>query len=586
MGKSYASALSILNKAIKNGTNVTKEAEKAGFGSSYIGGVLRNIESRKDRGSISKEEYNAFMNVYDDYARSEGAGKSIVKRLERKTKSAVDSYAVRQSNPLNLKNEEVNDLEYNADADDAYDERSKGDIIRGKESFKDRHGMKLKRITGYKYKILIHGEKPLEGSFAREQMDAVYRLYSGMDGAGMTLRAVAREFPDLSYRDFKRILRAFNITKSSLPVSPHIMEEMSEDEIVSQIRRNKEHSVLKKLDDDRSHHYEKRLLQTQREILDIKAEAYWVEEVISKFFDQGKYKELLRSTAPKKAVKERTNKTKSSKKSEAEKVGKPVMCVFGDIHFGKKFDSPIFGRGYNKDIAHERIMKIAEEAVAEVSRKNSSELIMLSMGDLIESSLEEGIHAGHYAEMDLHQSEQIFFATESIIKMIEYVICNTNAKITFASIHGNHDRMAMGRDEDKSRTGGQLVSGFVKRIIDLKYPNKVEFLIPENNLFRLVKGNLCIFAQHGDSALSKKRPAELMTLFGEGNEYYHTFFKGHWHYLKAEEGTNSLAIQVPAVASTDRYILEEVGSNCLPGFIIGSEPEMGRGFDYKKITLY
>jgi hypothetical protein len=44
-------------------------------------------------------------------------------------------------------------------------------------------------------------------------------------------------------------------------------------------------------------------------------------------------------------------------------------------------------------------------------------------------------------------------------------------------------------------------------------------------------------------------------------------------------------MKIPSVASTDKFILEELGNNNLSGFIIGYQPEDCYGFNYSKITL-
>jgi predicted phosphodiesterase len=185
--------------------------------------------------------------------------------------------------------------------------------------------------------------------------------------------------------------------------------------------------------------------------------------------------------------------------------------------------------------------------------------------------------------MDIFQEDQILYAVDSLQKMLNEFLINTDCKITYCSIHGNHDRMAQGRDEDKSRTAGKVITGFISRL--MANEERLEVIMPKNNLLKLKKGNICLFAQHGDSGLNKKKPHELINLIGEGTSCYHVLLKGHWHSLKAEEGTNFLTITAPAVTSADKYILEELGHNSLPGFILGHEPNC-YGFDYKKITLY
>lgn len=477
---------------------------------------------------------------------------------------------------LNRQEQEM--LEYNADADENYEERSVGEVIRGNDTFLNSHGDTVHKIVGYKYKIFIRDERPLAGEFSREEMDKIYRLYSSMDGAGLTLRAVSREFHLLNYRDFKRILRAFNITKASLAVAPHVLEEYSEDEIVSLVRRNKENSILKKLDLDRQKYYEKKYYETKREIGGIKSNSDWVEQTIESYFTRKNpiLPEPITIT-PKVSKQVKNNKFQESKSE------KPLFCIFGDIHFGKKFDNTIFGRGYNKNIAHERMMEIAAKTIEEANAMNTKEIVAICLGDLIECAMEDGMHPGHSMEMDLFQDEQIFFATDSLIAMFKEMLSKTDCKITFCSIHGNHDRVGVGRDDDKSRTAGKVITGMVKRL--MANEERIEVVMPKNNLLKMKKNNICVFAQHGDSSLNKRKPSELINLFGEGTSCYHLLLKGHWHSLKVDEGTNFLTITAPSVASADKYILEELGHNNLPGFILGSEPDC-YGFDYKKITLY
>jgi hypothetical protein len=564
--------ISILKQATENCVSAAKISQEKGLNPAYVSNIIQKLDFRFKKGLVPKQEYTDIMTAYNKYLESAGVGTRAKGRM---TKS-VGSFQT--ENIIGLSKQEEADLLYDADADDAYDERSKGDILRGRSTFKDRHGINIKKITGYKYKILIKGEKALEGSFSREQMDAVYGFYSGMDGAGMTLRAVSREFPHLTYRDFKRILRAFNITKASLPVAPHTMEEMEEDDLVRLVQRNKENTVLKKLEGGRNKYFEKRYMESQREIYDIKSDSEWVDRIVNNVLE--KNKGIFAGK-----VKRMTKSSTSSKRKTSSIPSKPLITIFGDIHYGKKFDNPIYGRGYNRDIAHARIMDIARETVLEAKRKNSPEIVMICMGDIIESALEDGMHPGHYLEMDLFQEEQVDFATGSLQEMIEYVYNNTDVKLTVCFIHGNHDRIAAKRDEDKSRTAGKIVSGFLARLFK-NHTDRLTIESPKNNLLKKLIGGICIFAQHGDSSLAKKKPSELINLWGEGNGYYHLLLKGHWHSLKTEEGTNFIAIQAPSVASTDKFIMEELGNNNLPGFIIGSEPEGCRGFDYKKITLY
>lgn len=605
--KTFKEAEEILSSAIQRGITIAESCILLDKNPSFMTGILAKIETAFKTGVINEKKRDNLVELYTKCTKiallkskklKKGASESKKdrkpaperKRLVKSSKPEGEKAPKKEkNNKINkdllktdylipddsapvLTKQEREMLEYDAESDDKYDERSLGEIVRGDDIFVDGDGNKMHRITGYKYKIYIKGEKPLEGEFTREEMDKIYRLYSSMDGAGLTLRAVSREFHLLNYKDFKRILRAFNITKASLAVAPHVLEEYSEEDLVSLIRRNKENSLLKKLDIDRQKYYEKKFYETKKEMVGIKSNSEWIESIVDNYFS--KRKPIL--PAP-------VSKSKKEDKSDELQGEKPVFCIFGDIHYGKKFANPVFGRGYNKDIAHERMMEIARHTIDEAKRMKAKEIVMICLGDLIECALEDGMHPGHSQEMDLFQEEQIFFAIDSMMEMLNHIISKTDSKITFCSIHGNHDRLGVGRDDDKSRTAGKVITGMIKRLMENE--KRLEVVMPKNNLLKLIRGRICVFAQHGDSSMNKKKPSELVNLFGEGTSRYHLLLKGHWHSLKVDEGTNYLTLTAPSVASADKYIMEELGNNNLPGFILGHEPNC-YGFNYKKITLY
>lgn len=552
MNQYYKNCLAILNKALKQNITISESCRQNNRSTDYVSTFCRRIDNRVKNKQISQIEANNILEL-------QRQAKNIKpNNTPSNYKNKNNSKKTSSSEIDNLTETEIADLQYDAYSDENYDERSFSEILRDEN----------KKISSYHYKILIRNEKTLEGYLTREEMDLVYRLYSNMDGAGMTLRSVSRHFSNLNFRDFKRILRAFNITKSSIPVAPHIIEESSEEEVIDIIFRNKENNILKKLEDERGRHVEKNLKEAHKIIVEYKNNEEWIEKIVNKYV--GNEKIILE-----------TKKVQTKNKDKKPK-GKPLFVFFGDVHYGKKYDNPIYGRGYNKSIAHERILEIKDKIINEYNSNNNKEIILVNLGDLVESVLEDGMHPNHTAEMDLFQEEQIFYAIDSLKILLKEIYQNTNCPIEFHSIHGNHDRVGVGRDQDKSRTAGKIISHVLKRELENE---RLKFFIPKSNLCKIVKDNVCIFAQHGDSSLSKKKPSDLVNLYGEPG-CFTILIQGHWHSLKVEEGTNFIALKVPSVASSDKFILEELGNNNLPGFIIGKQPDLGYGFDYNKITLY
>lgn len=126
------------------------------------------------------------------------------------------------------------------------------------------------KIQFYSYEIFRKNKAPLSGKLTREEMDTIYRLYSYY-GDSLTQRMVSRHFVDLSLIDFKRILRAFNITKASAPFAPHMFEEKSEDELRAIQLREKENSFLRKAEEDQIKNNEKLLRKYAQENIELKA---------------------------------------------------------------------------------------------------------------------------------------------------------------------------------------------------------------------------------------------------------------------------------------------------------------------------
>lgn len=126
-----------------------------------------------------------------------------------------------------------------------------------------------RKIKFYKYQIFRRNKAPLCGKLTREEMNTIHRLYSYY-GDALTQRVISRHFVDLSLIDFKRILRAFNITRASAPFAPHMIEECTENELRDIQLREKENSFLRKAEEDQIKNNEKLLKKYAQENIDLK----------------------------------------------------------------------------------------------------------------------------------------------------------------------------------------------------------------------------------------------------------------------------------------------------------------------------
>ena len=100
------------------------------------------------------------------------------------------------------------------------------------------------KIVSYRFKIFRRDKTPVIGALSRDEMGLIYRLYSYY-GASLTQRQISRHFPEYSLVDFKRILRAFNITKACSPFPPHVIAEHTPEELEEMQLREKENDFLK-----------------------------------------------------------------------------------------------------------------------------------------------------------------------------------------------------------------------------------------------------------------------------------------------------------------------------------------------------
>ena len=87
-------------------------------------------------------------------------------------------------------------------------------------------------IQYYTFEIFRKDSPTLRGKLDRKEMETIYKLYSYY-GANLTQKIVSREFPNYTFVEFKRILRAFNIYKANSEFAPHQVEELSEEQLIN-----------------------------------------------------------------------------------------------------------------------------------------------------------------------------------------------------------------------------------------------------------------------------------------------------------------------------------------------------------------
>lgn len=354
--------------------------------------------------------------------------------------------------------------------DSEYDDRSVGEPMRDEKG----------KITHYKYHILIRDKEPLSGQLTREEMNKVYRLYSSNDGAGLNRRSVAREFPELTFRDFKRLLRAFNITKDSIPVAPHILEENDADKVHSIIRQSKENVVLKKLEEGRGVYYEKLARKLQKQMYEERYNRRAVIEELNNLIDD----EAISEITPIK-LKKRDVSTKYA-----------VNMYLADIHTGADALDAQYAFLYDDAEIDRRGDLVIEELFKIRARLGHIDTINLcNLGDSLDGWDRKTTRGGHELSQNMTNKQQArayFRLLRTIVaKIHENNLCNN---ISFRAV----------TDDNHSGDAGWLANEALAMRWELEYP-EMEVQVFEKFIEHFVWNNQTFVMMHGKDGHSMSR---------------------------------------------------------------------------------
>lgn len=216
------------------------------------------------------------------------------------------------------------------------------------------------KITGYKFEIHRWDGQPLTGTLNRTEMAEIYRMYSYY-GASLTQRQVSRFLPEYTLVDFKRILRAFNITKASGPFPPHYLEEHTDDELLEISSRERENNLLKKIEENKSKDTEKLLKKVMEDNYNLKNTLKSREEVC-------------------KNLEISTDKFTIDIPTTSEDT---LIIWLSDIHVGAYNDK--FGYFELTEYSEKEIVKRLTTVLQTILASNCKNLIVCNLGDNLDS---------------------------------------------------------------------------------------------------------------------------------------------------------------------------------------------------------
>ena len=257
-------------------------------------------------------------------------------------------------------------------------------------------------ISSYKFTIKIRDKAPIIGTLSRDEMQLIYRLYSNY-GSKLTQREVSRFFPEYSLEDFKRILRAFNITKASSPFAPHMIEETPKDELLTIQFREKENDFLRSLESERIKRNEIELKKQIQENVELKERI----EEIPNFI-----KDLDLSNLPKADV-----------STQVSILNKSLIIWISDMHIGAEVSSTSdYKNVYNEEEVNKRLDKI----LSAVSTNNCKydKVIVCNLGDSIDGMDSQTCRKDHYLPQNMDNKEQFHAFIRCMVRFMSSIITN------------------------------------------------------------------------------------------------------------------------------------------------------------------
>jgi hypothetical protein len=392
--KLIEAAISLINEAIDTKTSLNKLCVQKGRVRNFIANMVWEYKESEVPSSDNQDDIiliQTFLTIYDKYL-------SLKQTLSNEHKS-LDKPELIKENRLDKSSFLV---DYDAYTDDSYDDLFKGEMVRNGEEFTLSDGKTvMNKISEYSYRIKIRNKPDLIGSLSREEMETIYRSYSNLYGAGLTRRAVSRMFPTIDYDDFIRILRAFNITKTSHPVAPHTIEESSTDEIAKIIYTNKEHDVLKKLDQESGKVTAKNLSDAQKEILRLKKLIHGWETMGNQL--------ILNDIIPFEITKKET------------KSDNALIVYLSDMHVGAQtLDESIYENTYNSEEFNKRLRATCDEITRQYEIFGRfDKVIICNLGDSLDGYNAQTTRGGHKLPQNMTNKEQFEIFVKGMLSFFE-----------------------------------------------------------------------------------------------------------------------------------------------------------------------
>lgn len=269
-------------------------------------------------------------------------------------------------------------------------------------------------IQYYIFEIFRKDAPTFKGRLDRKEMELIYSLYS-IYGQNLTQKIVSRNFPEYTFVEFKRILKAFNIYKASSPFPTHLLEELSEEELYQRTLREKENNITRRLEKDELKEANKLINKLVKENQDVKKQLDSINNIKVNLTGLNNY-----SYIP------------SNIKSDTS-----IIIHLSDLHIGSKCESnTLYPNKWDKEEL-ERRLEILADKIYELGHFDT--LILNLLGDNLDGMDNQTARRDHIMPQNMDNMEQVSTFIEVMSKFILRIRNFANKVKIYSVKDGNHD---------------------------------------------------------------------------------------------------------------------------------------------------
>lgn len=237
------------------------------------------------------------------------------------------------------------------------------------------------KIKNYTVKYPTKNGKSFITILSREDSEVIFGLYTYY-GGNITARNVANEFPKYTLSEIKKIFRCFSLTKDSIWAPPHLVEELSSEQLAQYRMQLKERAAFKYADAKQERDFKNSLNKMASKIIQLENKQSVLQELSSSNINIPNFQ-----IPPKSVLKSHT-----------------FILYLSDLHIG----------GYNEKYGYVELETYDEEEIKRrlykvfeyLSTKSYDNIIVVNLGDSVDSYNKQTTRGGHELPGILSNKEQ------------------------------------------------------------------------------------------------------------------------------------------------------------------------------------